>query len=239
MFDQQGAIVTGVKVKLTGDSVVQPRSTVSNAAGAYRFGRLASGTYRLTFSHKNFVQATLDVELKPGKIVRSNPTLVPRAPAVRVCSPCPPITFPREKTTDSSPSIAIRISAAPHVVRPGAEVRVRVLITNISGHEVSLGRSNGQAQGEHTNRIEVFAGDGAPAPLTAYGRALQDPERHSFSNIWFSLQPGASFEDEIIVSKIFNLTRPGKCTIQVQRPDPTSALKPAIQSNVVKIRVKR
>src|ERR1700737_2973437 len=56
--DEQGAVLPGVSVTLSGPAVMGTQTTVTNERGLYRFPAVASGTYQLTFDLAAFSKLT-------------------------------------------------------------------------------------------------------------------------------------------------------------------------------------
>jgi hypothetical protein len=82
--DQQGAVIPGASVKLTGPALVRTMETTSDSAGAYRFQAVPVGTFSVTATHSGFkavshqevvVQlgktATIDFEMPAGQVSES------------------------------------------------------------------------------------------------------------------------------------------------------------------------
>src|SRR5437660_10435503 len=58
--DDQGAVLPGVTVTLSGPSVMGIQTAVTNGRGLYRFPGVASGTYQLAFELAGFAKLTRD-----------------------------------------------------------------------------------------------------------------------------------------------------------------------------------
>ena len=56
--DVTGGALPGVTVEVRGDDAATPLTTLTDAAGRYRFDRVADGTYQLTFTLINFASVT-------------------------------------------------------------------------------------------------------------------------------------------------------------------------------------
>jgi hypothetical protein len=154
---------------------------------------------------------------------------------------------------------SITISAAQSVFKADSEVRIRLVFKNTSGEEVPYARSLGtgvEPQGEIFTDVEVRDAKGELAPETKYYRLLRGkpdtsanppapeksgeapatsgrPEprpmfRWSFTGVM--LRPGEFREEDIVVSKLYDLSQPGRYTISATRrlsdvtTDPNSKL---------------
>ena len=79
--DEQGAVLPGVTVTLSGPALMTPQTAVANDRGVYRFPAVPSGTYKLSFEltgFSNFVRdeiivpvrqtVTIDVQMKVARL---------------------------------------------------------------------------------------------------------------------------------------------------------------------------
>ena len=88
--------------------------------------------------------------------------------------------------------------------------------------------------------IEVRNDKGLSAPPSAYLRDLRNKTNVSFSsNLAQWLKPGESFVDEILVTKFYDLSQPGKYTISVTRdiPPAQNLGKGTVRSNTITVTV--
>jgi hypothetical protein len=80
---------------------------------------------------------------------------------------------------------------------------------------------------------------GNSPPETKYQRVLRGEE--PLTEPWvasvatISVDPGKTFSDAMIANKFYDLSKPGKYKIQVQRTDPAS--KVVVKSNVITVTV--
>lgn len=133
------------------------------------------------------------------------------------------------------PGFSITISTAESTINAGAELIVKVVFTNTSGHRINLNLD----QADY--RLEVQDEYSDPARLTAYGRKLPGsaPGLASASRdtgfITVPLQPDETAKAQINLSKVFNLTWPGKYTMSVQGYDRENQAQ--VQSNMISVTV--
>jgi hypothetical protein len=144
----------------------------------------------------------------------------------------------------AEPELSLTVSVAKDGVKVGAEVRLRILLTNLTNHQITLGRLNHPDGLENEYSFDVRDSQGRSVPLTRYGRAVhgtpdEGDERHDCgdcSGVTQDLEPHEKITDEIAVSKIYELTRAGKYTIQVSRPqgDNSHAI---VKSNTITVTI--
>src|SRR5665213_681986 len=124
---------------------------------------------------------------------------------------------------------SITISAAGDVFKSGAEVKIRLVFRNISRNEIPYVRGLGtgvERQGELFSDVEVRDAKGDLVPETKYYRVLRGkPDtsaspaasgspgtrwgfRGSFTGVM--LKPGESREEDIVVSKLYDLSHSGQ-----------------------------
>jgi len=101
-------------------------------------------------------------------------------------------------------------------VKAGSEVRVKATTTNTSDHAIRFARGFGEQ--EFDFEIEVQDEQGQTPPLTeAYRQMKEHPTSRWGSYSTYVLEPGKSFGDELVITKLYTITRPGKYTISVTR----------------------
>lgn len=107
------------------------------------------------------------------------------------------------------PSVAVLIETPTSTVRSGVAIRIDVTITNLTGHEVEVARSPGQA--EAANHVKVTDSDGRMLP-----RKRRAPGG-GISGI--PLDPGKSVRDSFVLNDFVDLNKPGRYTVQVYHED--------------------
>lgn len=142
-----------------------------------------------------------------------------------------------------SPAFSVGISAAQDVVRSGSAVTVRSVVTNISNQKiwiVSLGEdveydvwdSRGFPVRRANPRVERTK---LQLQVDKHGEHVIVPYNATPHGVWFAVQPGQTVEDDLVISEFYDLTRPGKYTIQALRPDPQSHA--VVKSNTITLTV--
>ncbi|PYX10063.1 MAG: hypothetical protein DMG88_03995 [Acidobacteria bacterium] len=140
-------------------------------------------------------------------------------------------------------SFSLTITALQNPVKAGSEVRIEMVVTNISNREITVSRSNGEGQAEFSGyTAEVRDRKGNLSSETKYGRGLKGeggtPEAPTVTvtnDILFPLQPGKKLKDMLIVSRLWDMSQPGVYSIQVQRTDPDTGI--LVRSNSVTVTV--
>lgn len=119
------------------------------------------------------------------------------------------------------PPFIITISSTPNLMG-GNEVGLRICRTNISDHRIMLDN------GTYLDEISVRDGQGAPVPLTEEGRKerqvehyqiLNGVDRTEVSSAVQNLQPGKNLCGEMSLNVDWDLSKPGKYSIQIIQPD--------------------
>jgi len=156
----------------------------------------------------------------------------------------PAVAVPRqqEEPQGARPLFVLGISAAPDVIKAGSAVTIRSVVTNVSNEKiwvVSLGEDV---------RYHVWDSRGFPVrrakPNLDRARLRLQQDKHGQSSIvqyvtargvWFPVQPGQTVEDDFVISDFYDLTRPGKYTVQAERTDPES--QSIVKSNTITVAV--
>lgn len=140
---------------------------------------------------------------------------------------------------DQGQPFSVTLQPLTSPVKAGAEVRVKVTTTNTSDHEIRFAKGFGQE--EYDFEIEVRDARGKTPPLTESCRNLKEhPTSRWGSYSTYVLEPGKSLEDELVVTKLYILTRPGKYTVSVtrgQRPMYQTLGKGGVKSKSVTVTV--
>ena len=165
---------------------------------------------------------------------------------------------------------SITISASDSDFKVNSEVKIRLVFKNTSTEEIPYMRGPGtgvEPHGEFFTIVEVHDAKGELVPQTRYHRLLRGkddtnanraaPEKSGAAQptlerpeprplIWRSfsgimLKPGESRDEDIVVSKLYDLSQPGQYTISASRrlsnvtTDPHSKL--VAKSNTLTIRI--
>jgi len=142
------------------------------------------------------------------------------------------------------PAFSIAISA-PDLISAGSEPKLSIVLKNTSDHEIMLGRSVQPDHGELHHDVEVRDDKGDLAPETEYHRKIKGrlpatpgkapPPPNVWSDILTSIKPGETRNDDLTISKLYDLSKPGKYTIQVSRFDEDT--KAVVKSNTITVNV--
>lgn len=132
---------------------------------------------------------------------------------------------------------AVTIATPAPVVASGAEIKLNVTVVNTSDQTIRVIKALGpDGQAEAVNHVEIY---------DAEGKKLSWIPSHQtwISRKTVSVEPGKSCDDFLILSNLFDLSKPGKYTVivrhELMQPD---ALRPEdrriyIPSNTLMITV--
>lgn len=128
--------------------------------------------------------------------------------------------------------LSINITAADDTVAAGSEVRIEVALTNNSDKTIIL-----MVTGVPPYMVEVRGSDGNRSPETEQGRELREIQEKKGNiitmRVALPLKAGETIKNKIVVSDLYDMTRPDQYSVQVSRTQREQELK----SNVVKITV--
>lgn len=132
------------------------------------------------------------------------------------------VALQMSSTAQQETPIAASISTPTPTIKSGAELKVYVTITNTSDHAVRLYKALGpDGQAEATNHIDVLDADGKKLPridgpaIQMNGRINHLPKRW-ISRTTIAVEPGKSSEDFLILSNLFDLSKPGKYSVTLR-----------------------
>jgi len=133
-------------------------------------------------------------------------------------------------------TFSISISTGEDIMTAAPDIALNVLFTNTSSSDIRLFKTNGKTQGEFLNDVEVRDRKGSLAPKTKYLRILKGEEPNDgpvYSRQSALLHPGESMQEQLILNKLYDLSRPDTYTIQVSRMDSQSGV--MVKSNVLTV----
>jgi hypothetical protein len=133
-------------------------------------------------------------------------------------------------------------------VQLGAEVRIKIVLKNISTHPIDFSRSPSEERGEDSHEVEVRDEQGNRLSETKYyrvvrGKEVDDTPRpngefsprfvRGGSRLGKTVPPGEVFTDGLILNKLVEIAAPGKYTVTVRRLDETT--KSFVSSNTINL----
>ena len=140
------------------------------------------------------------------------------------------VNFP---PTASQP-LSLFITPAHQTVKVGSEIKIRTKLTNQTDHVITFFDTNFDCD----YPTEVRDDKGNLVPLTPYRQQLRCNDRLGDTrNILVTLKPQESIDEEILVHKLYELSRPGSYLVQVSRTIPKKLGDGTVKSNSVKITV--
>jgi hypothetical protein len=154
--DDSNAVLPGVSVTLSGPSLIQPQVAVTSESGAYRFPRVAIGTYTLTFDIAGFkkyvradiiIQAGFNAEVNAKmeiSTVQETVTVTGASPVVDTASTTLSSSFTKE-ALEKIPNARdpwVIVEQTPGMIMSGVNVG-----GNLSGQQTSF-----NAMGSGTNQ---------------------------------------------------------------------------------------
>ncbi len=144
----------------------------------------------------------------------------------------------------ASPEYSLTIGAGSGTFKRGTDVKIQIVLANLTDHQISIARLNDTNGPEFEYVFDVRESDRRSVPLTRYGRASHgtpdagDVRQGCGDCSGFSedVAPHEKITDEISVTKIHDLSKPGKYTVQVSRFN-DDGLKTLVKSNTITITI--
>jgi hypothetical protein len=117
----------------------------------------------------------------------------------------------------AEPWFSVTISTPEAIVSAGSDVKLKVIFANNTGKDLHYG-VGGPGRGGPAFDIDVRDSEGKPVPETAYGLKMHGKDPHPWAGSVFTVTsgPGKTMEEELILSKEYDLSKPGKYTVQTQ-----------------------
>jgi hypothetical protein len=144
----------------------------------------------------------------------------------------------RAQNTGAQFSITINTPQAK--LKAGSEVRISVVVTNLTDQYITFGHAKGGA-GEFDFDIDMRNSAGLVPDESEYYRAVlskQDPNRPTTmvvlpNYLLHGIEPRGTLTEPIELDKLYDLSKPDKYTIQVERID--DATKAIVKSNKITV----
>jgi hypothetical protein len=142
----------------------------------------------------------------------------------------------------AEPKISITIKTAQSTVNVGSDVEVEVEMRNISAGDIFYGAAGVFGAGTTSFKWEIRDNKGRTIPMTEYGIKANHidpslegvpPHVHAGSAFAETLGPGKSVVQKLALSKEYDLSKPGKYTIQALHTDG----KTDVKSNTITVTV--
>ena len=129
---------------------------------------------------------------------------------------------------------AIVISAVESTVKARSSVPIKVQMTNTSSQDLDASGNWSDLTGADPNYVfDVRDSTGKLAPKRVY----EHPELQFGKAIFRTVGPGGSITDTPDISRQYDMSRPGKYTIQVRREIPKGLGKGTVKSNVITVTI--
>lgn len=119
--------------------------------------------------------------------------------------------------------ITVSIMTPTPVTKSGTDVRVNITVTNTSGHAVKLYKALGpDGQAEAANQVDVYDGEGKKLPRVD-GRTMHvRGETYHLPKQWISrkkilVETGQSSDDFLVLSNLFDISKPGEYAVSVRQ----------------------
>ena len=133
----------------------------------------------------------------------------------------------------ASTPFTLTLEAEQNPIKAGSEVKVDITLRNSSNHPIAVGL--GLAEVDYA--LGVRDSQNRIPPETDFARKSKG--RVYFSNeTVFTLQPGETVPKEmLVISKFYDLSRPGRYTIQVSRTVPKELGGGTVKSDAITISI--
>jgi hypothetical protein len=127
------------------------------------------------------------------------------------------ITPEKPKIVPGKPPLALSITG-PGTVKSGSKVAIQIVMTNVSGRVLMF---NGESSAEELYEATVRDAHGNMAPDTEHGRKRREKMKENeglipnYSGHGFALKSGETGKYELVISDQYDMSQPGKYSVQV------------------------
>ena len=131
------------------------------------------------------------------------------------------------------PSFSIAISMPP-VVKAESEMLLEIAMTNASDKNIYYGVIAGWPAWQMF-QIDLRDATGRPVPKTPVGQRVSNGPSAVTGVVSVPLAPGKVLRPQVILNRVYDLSRPGEYTVQAIRTDSASGVE--VKSNILAFRV--
>lgn len=130
---------------------------------------------------------------------------------------------------------SLEIQPLQEPILAGTELKITARLTNTSGQEIRLLNSPGHEHGELNFEVKVTDPGGNEAAPTKYWKEVK-------KGVWGSRQklklaPGESYDQEIVVSRLYDLSETGTYLVEVSRDLPPELGKGKITAKPITVTI--
>ena len=139
-----------------------------------------------------------------------------------------------QEAQPKKPAFSLSITARQATAKAGSPVALQLTLTNTTEHDLEVGRGFINGTLLRYMDVKVLDKDGQPVADTDYGLGLHGRRPGPIGGgVGFSekIKPGEAIHEEADLSKEFDLSKPGKYTVQAERMD--STIREVVKSNVI------
>ncbi|MGO9231209.1 MAG: hypothetical protein ACLQKA_18630 [Bryobacteraceae bacterium] len=132
------------------------------------------------------------------------------------------------------PAFSIAISAPQFAVKAGSPMVLQLTLTNTTDHDLNVSHAHINGTLLRYMDVKVFDKDGQPVAETDYGMGLHGRRLWPIfgdAGTSESIKPSEAVHEESDLNKEFDLSKPGKYTVQAERMD--STVREVVKSNVI------
>jgi hypothetical protein len=134
------------------------------------------------------------------------------------------------------PWFSVTITRPKVSVSVGSDVKLKVVFVNNTEQDIRYSGAGGPGRGGPGFDIDIRDSGGKPAPETPYGLKMhgKDTSWRGGSVFAGTAHPGDKIEEELILSKEFDMSKPGDYTVQVRERNPKFEV---VKSNSITITI--
>ena len=150
-------------------------------------------------------------------------------------------TVQTSPAAESSP-LALSIATSQHSVPLGSEIHVSAVLTNKSDHKIQLTKMSAAGAQNFEYKVNVHLIDQSRTVNRAFServRRNEETQKKTFTGsiMFIDIGPGETHRDEISISNRYQIDKPGRYIIQVERELPQNMGGKTLRSNEIEIDV--
>src|SRR5215475_1002556 len=221
--DPLDTVIPDANVTVRNETTGETRDVNTDKEGRFKIEALAPGRYVVSVTSPGFKPAKRNITIEGER----TETVEIKLDIGEVSGPVVIQSHAQEQ------SLKITIVAAQNGVKAGDPIEITVTMKNMSDHDITMGKLVSNTHAELNNEIIVRDKNGEMPNETRYKKGIK--EGVAGSRRRFTLKPGEEITETSNINKLYDLSRPGEYTVQVEKELPASEVKGTIKSNTIAV----
>ena len=230
--DPNDTMIPGAQVTVRNETTGETRNVTTDKEGRFKIEALTPDRYVVSVACQGFKPAKRNITIEGGR----TETVEIKLDIMDVPGP---VVVIQSNTTEQP--IKITIMAAQNNFMAGNPIEITITMKNISDHDINIVQWTGDKhQAELSYAVIVRDKNGEMPIETEYKKRLNEGGAVAViagSHKLITFKPGDEITETSNLNKLYNLSRLGEYTVQVEKKLPDSEGEDTVKSNTITVTV--